>query len=178
MEHPHGGFQAFHGFFPKRETWYVPGDGNTPLTVTSKTDISRSIVELIKMSFKTPEKVPSRIRISGTNRTPREIIDIFNRAAKGKTYIKLVSLSDDEAKTFMNPTNMKPPPNFPKEFDPAPMYDVATRVFRMTASGGNLDFSRRNDNELVNPNESKWKWKTIEDYAEEVEGMPREDVYR
>lgn len=177
MEHPHGGFQAFHGFFPERETWYVPGDGNTPLTVTSKTDISRSMVELIKMYFETPDKVPSRVRISGTNRTPREIVEIFNRAAKGKTHVQLVLLSDEESKTFMNPENMKPPPNLPKEFDLAPIYDVATRVFRMSGSGGNLDFSQRNDNELVNPNQSKWKWKTIEDYAEEVDGMPREDVY-
>jgi hypothetical protein len=177
MEHPHGGFQAFHGFFPERETWYVPGNGDTPLTVTSKTDISRSIVELIKMSLKMPDTVPSRIRIAGTNCTPREIVEIFNRASKGKTYIKLVPLSDEEAQRFMTKDTMKPPPNLPKEFDLDYIYDVATRVFRMSGSGGNLDFSKRNDNELVNPGESKWKWKTIENYAEEVEGMPREDVY-
>ena len=47
----------------------------------------------------------------------------------------------------------------------------------MAGAGGNLDFSLRNDNELVKPGESKWKWKTIEEYAEEVEGMPQEDVY-
>jgi len=177
MEHPHGGFQAFHGFFPERQTWYVPGDGNTPLTITSKTDIARSIAELIKMSLDTPEKVPPRIRLAGTNRTPKEIVNIFNRAAQGKTHIKLVTLSDEESKTFMNKDNMKPPPNTPKNFDMNLIYDVATRVFRMAASGGNLDFSKRNDNELVNPGESKWKWKTIEEYAEQVDGMPREDVY-
>jgi hypothetical protein len=47
----------------------------------------------------------------------------------------------------------------------------------MAGTGGNLDFSEANDNELVNPGQSKWKWKTIETYADEVEGMPREDVY-
>src|SRR2546423_5345982 len=100
MEHPHGGFQAFHGFFPEREAWYVPGDGNDPLTVTSKTDIARSIVELIKMSQTSPEKVPSRVRLSGSNRTPREIVEIFNQAAKGRPQIKLIPLSDEEARTF------------------------------------------------------------------------------
>lgn len=177
MEHPHGGFQAFHGFFPERQAWYVPGDGNDPLTITSKIDISRSIVELIKMYFTTPERVPSRIRLAGTNRTPREIVEIFNKAANGKTHIKLIPLSDDEAKVFMNKDNMKPPPGLPKNFDMNFIYDVATRVFRMSAKGGNIDFSERNDNELVNPGESKWKWKTIEEYAKEVDGMPREDVY-
>ena len=42
----------------------------------------------------------------------------------------------------------------------------------MTGGTGNLDFSKRNDNELVNPGESKWKWKSIEDYAQEVDGLP------
>jgi len=177
MEHPHGGFQAFHGFFPERQAWYVPGDGNTPLTVTSKADIARSILELIQMGLENPNAVPPRIRIAGTNRTPREIVEIFNKAAKGKTRIKLITLSDDEAKVFMNKDNMKPPTRLPKDFDLSSIYDVATRVFRMAGSGGNLDFSKENDDELVNPSESKWKWKTIEEYAEEVEGMPREDVY-
>ena len=177
MEHPHGAFQAFHGFFAERQAWYVPGDGHTPLTVTSKADIGRSISELIQMALETPDAVPQRIRIAGTNRTPREIVDIFNAAAKGKTYIKLTTLSDDEAKVFMNKDNMKPPTRLPKDFDLSSIYDVATRVFRMAGSGGNLDFSQQNDNEMVNPGESKWKWKTIEAYAEEVEGMPREDVF-
>jgi hypothetical protein len=177
MEHPHGGFQAFHGFFPDREAWYVPGDGSTPIAITSKADIARSVVELIAMSFETPGRVPSRVRLAGTNRTPKDIVDIFNNAAKGKTHIKMIPLSDNEAKVFMNKDTMKPPPGLPKDFDLNLIYDVATRVFRMAGKGGNLDFSQRNDNELVNPGESKWKWKTIEMYAEEVEGMPQEDVY-
>lgn len=177
MEHPRGGFQAFHRFFPEREAWYVPGDGNMRLTVTSKPDISRSTVELVKVYFETLDKIPSRIRIAGTTRTPREIVDMFHRAINGKTHIKLILLSDEESKSFMNPQNMKAPPGLPKEYDLAPIYDVATRVFRMSASGANLDFNQKSDNELVNPNQSKWKRKTIEEYAEKVEGMPREDVY-
>ncbi len=29
---------------------------------------------------------------------------------------------------------------------------------------GKLDFSSDNDNELVNPKNSLWKWKTVEDH--------------
>jgi hypothetical protein len=177
MEHPHGGFQAFHGFFPERQAWYVPGDGNTPIAITSKVDIGKSIIELIRMSLSSPENVPAKIRLAGTCRTPREIVDIFNRASKGKTQIKLIPLSDEESRVFLNKDNLKPPPNLPEGLDLNLIYDVASRVFRMAGAGGNLDFSERNDNELVNPTESKWKWKTIEEYAEEVDGMPREDVY-
>ena len=176
MEHPHGGFQAFHGFFPERQAWYVPGDGNTPIAITSKTDIARSIVELIKMAMSSPEKVPAGIRLAGTSRTPKEIVDIFNRASKGKTHIKLVPLSDEESKAFMNKETMKPPPGLPAGFDLNLIYDVATRVFEWQALA-EFGFCKRNDNELVNAGQSKWKWKTIEEYAEEVNGLPREDVY-
>ena len=41
------------------------------------------MVELIKMYFETPDRVPSsRIRITGTTRTAPPIIAKFNRAAK------------------------------------------------------------------------------------------------
>jgi len=42
----------------------------------------------------------------------------------------------------------------------------------MSGGTGNLDFNDWNHNELLNPGESKWKWKTMEEYAEEVGGMP------
>ena len=33
---------------------------------------------------------------------------------------------------------------------------------------GRLDFSKDNLNELVNPGESLWKWKTVEDQIREL----------
>ncbi|MGG6497934.1 UNVERIFIED_CONTAM: hypothetical protein NY603_33920, partial [Bacteroidetes bacterium 56_B9] len=32
-----------------------------------------------------------------------------------------------------------------------------------------------NDNELVNPGQSLWKWKTVSEYAKEVNGRPWAD---
>lgn len=46
----------------------------------------------------------------------------------------------------------------------------------MSSGGVNLDFTK-NNNELINPGESKWKWKGIEEYAEEIDGMPIELEY-
>lgn len=37
---------------------------------------------------------------------------------------------------------------------------------------GKLDFTTDNDNELVNPDQKFWKWKTVEDYVREVGGRP------
>ena len=56
-------------------------------------------------------------------------------------------------------------------FDQKFMNAVATRVFTIRGGTGNLDFSEHNRNELVNPGESKWKWKTIEDYVGKTIGM-------
>jgi len=144
--------------------------------VTSKRDIAQALVELMVMALAHPDSVPNRIRLNGTSDSPRLIIQKFNKAAHGKTTIKLVPLTDEEASTFMNADTLRPPPGTPKDFDLNLIYSVATRVFRMAGKGENLDFSQRNDNDLVNPNESKWKWKTIDEYAEQVDGMPREEI--
>ena len=56
------------------------------------------------------------------------------------------------------------------------MNEIATRAFTMSSGGVNLDFTK-NNNELINPGESKWKWKGIEEYAEEIDGMPIELEY-
>lgn len=36
-----------------------------------------------------------------------------------------------------------------------------------------MDFSTKNDNELVNPGESFWKWKTVTDAVKENKGVFR-----
>jgi hypothetical protein len=61
------------------------------------------------------------------------LVDIFNSASMEKTYIKLISLFDDESKVFM-----KPPPGLPKEFDLSLNY--YTRVSSLSGSCGNSDF--------------------------------------
>jgi hypothetical protein len=172
MEHPQGGFMPPHGFMREEEIWYMPGTGDIPLTFTSKKDIALSIVEIIKIAMKDPSTLPEYIRLAGTNNTPKEIVEIFNKAAKGKTHLQLKLLDDEQADELMRNLKWDFPPDQPNDYDLDYMNEVASRVFRMSGGTGNLDFSTKNDNELVNPGESKWKWKTMEKYAEEVGGMP------
>src|SRR5271170_6781741 len=176
MEHPVGGFQKPHGFYPEEETWYMPGTDDVPVAYTSKTDIGLAVIELIKMALKDPNTVPAHVRIAGANKSPKEIVEIFNKAAKGKTNIKLKLLNDEQAKELFSRLVFEPPKGEEQSLDQEFMNEVATRVFTMSGGGGNLDFTK-NDNELVNPGESKWKWKTLEDYAEETDGMPIELEY-
>ena len=37
---------------------------------------------------------------------------------------------------------------------------------------GNLDHSTDNQNDVVNPKECHWKWKTVLDFAKETGGKP------
>ena len=119
-----------------------------------------------------PSRLPKHIRIAGTNNTPKEIVEIMNRAAKGKTHLELKLLSDEEADELMRNLKWELPPDRQSDYDFGYMNEVAARVFRMSGGTGNLDFSKENNNDLVNPGESRWKWKTMEEYAEEVGGMP------
>lgn len=161
-----------HGFMREQEIWYMPGTGDTPVTFTSKRDISLSIIEIIKMAQKDPSKLPPYFRIAGTNNNPKEIVDIFNKAANGKTHLKLKLLNDQEADDLMKNLKWDFPSDQPNSYDLDYMNEVASRVFKMSGGTGNLDFSNWNHNELINPGQLKWKWKTMEEYAEEVDGMP------
>jgi hypothetical protein len=172
MEHPASGFHFTHGFMADEGVWYHPGTGDVPLTFTSKADIARAIIELINIGLSDPSKLPAHVRIAGSSKTPREICEIFNRKA-GKEILRLHLLTDDEARALISNNTFVPANGQMDEYDQEYMNDVASRVFLMTGGTGNLDFSKRNDNELVNPGETKWKWKSIEDYAQEVDGLPK-----
>jgi hypothetical protein len=176
MEHPVGGFQKPHGFFAEEQVWYMPGTGKEPVAYTGKTDIALAVIELMKLALKDPNSVPPHVRIVSDNLPPPEIVEIFNKAANGKTHITLKLITDEQAKEMFSKLIFEPPKGEEHSFDQQFMNEIATRVFTMSGGGGNLDFTE-NDNELVNPGESKWKWKRIEDYAKEVDGMPIELEY-
>ena len=76
MEYPASGFHDTHGWMPDEGVWYHSGTRDVPLTITSKRYIALSIVELIKIAMEAPERLPEHVRISGTHRTPRKIVDI------------------------------------------------------------------------------------------------------
>lgn len=40
---------------------------------------------------------------------------------------------------------------------------------------GLTDFSTDNANKVINPGESQWKWKTVQEYVEETKGVAPEN---
>lgn len=47
-----------------------------------------------------------------------------------------------------------------------------TMICRFVMSSGQVDFTKDNHDELINPGQSLWTWKTIADYAKETKGRP------
>ncbi|KIO26433.1 hypothetical protein M407DRAFT_235092 [Tulasnella calospora MUT 4182] len=48
-------------------------------------------------------------------------------------------------------------------------------ALRYTMGYGLTDFSKENANEIINPGESIWKWKTVQEYVEETKGVAPEN---
>ncbi|KAI0690293.1 hypothetical protein C8T65DRAFT_745886 [Cerioporus squamosus] len=123
---------------------YTPlGSASNRIATTAEEDIARSIAQLAILSLDpaTASTVPTNLRIAGQNVNYEEIRDAVSRV-KGVPKGEIKSKSLEE---FVN--NLKAEPD--RE--------------RPRLHLGKMDFSRENANELVNPGESLWKWKTVED---------------
>ncbi len=44
-------------------------------------------------------------------------------------------------------------------------------LIRLVVASGKVDYGVLNDNELVNPSQSLWKWKTVKDHVKETDGL-------
>jgi hypothetical protein len=44
-------------------------------------------------------------------------------------------------------------------------------LIRLIVASGKVDYGVLNDNELVNPSQSLWTWKTVEDHVKETNGL-------
>ncbi|KAI0690292.1 hypothetical protein C8T65DRAFT_765677 [Cerioporus squamosus] len=128
---------------------YTPlGPGSTRLATTAEDDIARSVAQLAMLSLDpaTASTVPTHVRIAGQNVSYEEIRDTVSRV-KGVPKGEIESKSLEE---FVN--NLKANPN-----------DNLLDYIWVLIGQGKFDFSSENANELVNPGQSLWKWKTVED---------------
>ncbi|TFK84562.1 NAD(P)-binding protein [Polyporus arcularius HHB13444] len=128
---------------------YTPlGSASTRLATTAEDDIARAVAQLAILSLDpaTASRVPAHARIAGQNVSYEEIRDAVSRI-KGvpKGEIKNKNLEEFNS-------NLKANPN-----------DNLLDYIRVLVGQGKFDFSSENANELVNPGQSLWKWKTVED---------------
>jgi hypothetical protein len=140
------------GFETQKGEIRLFGKNDTVLTFTSLGDVGRAVAEIASMRV---EDVPEKVYLAGCVMTVQQIADLWD----GK--VKIVELSEEEkgkAEVAI------------REGRPYSDKDPALGIQLAMAEG--IDFSGKNDNELVNPGESRWKWKTVADYVKETDGKP------
>lgn len=134
----------------KKGVWEAIGSVNTRSAYTGLADVGKAIALLATMA---PSKIPDHVRIVGTNISFKEASAAMTAVSGTPIELKEVELGPYKAKTTEK-----------SEGDPAPF-------IRFVIGEGKLDFTQ-NENEIVNPSEKLWKWKTVEEYAKEVDGRP------
>ncbi|KAG8921180.1 hypothetical protein FRC01_000377 [Tulasnella sp. 417] len=127
---------------------------DTPVSFLSRDDIARSVARISVLAAADPASVPDHARISGSSISYRDLAQLVGRV-RGEE-IKVETMGEEEAKAAIKAGN----------------FWVALRY---TMGYGLTDFSKDNANEIINPGESLWKWKTVQEYVEETKGVAPED---
>jgi len=162
-----GALGPWFGFDTANLTYTAVGSPDEKFAVTSKADIGRALAELSLLAFspETASSVPNDVRIAGENVSYRQVRDIVQGVRnelgvepKGEIVLKSEPL--EPFKALVKEEQLKSPA-------PGPL-----RHIKILVAEGKLDFSAGNHDELVNPGQKVWKWKTVEEYVREVGGKP------
>lgn len=143
-------FGPWYGMNTNKELWEPIGSANAPVAFTALEDAGKAIASLARLP---PSEVPDHVRIVGDNISLKDASEAMTAVSGNKIELKEIELGPFKAKTTER-----------TEGDPA-------EFIRFVMGEGKLDFTQ-NENELVNPGEKLWKWKTVKDYAKEVDGKP------
>ncbi|KAK6532312.1 hypothetical protein TWF281_006502 [Arthrobotrys megalospora] len=148
MEHSIG---PWFGLNTKEGKYEFIGSGDTPVSFTSIADIGKAVASALANI--PVESFPEKLYFSGDAVSLRQITESMKAAGAGEIEVSKLDQVAYKAKTVSTPG-----------LNPA-------AYLRFLMAEGKID-NRRNDNELVNPGEKLWKWKTMKGYAEETRGRP------
>ena len=145
------------GLSVKNKRFEAAGSVDEKVSWTSIPDIGRGVAALSLLPL---DRVPNDVRISGDAQSIREIAQILDEVAADGQTISVENVDvEEKRKSAQEKEGGADPASF----------------ILLSMGTGKLDFSSTglgNDNELINPGERSWKWKTIHDYAEETKGRP------
>ncbi|KAH9890549.1 NAD-P-binding protein [Cubamyces lactineus] len=134
----------------EKNTYLCYGSSKQKLSVTAREDIGRAVARLaiLALAPDTASKVPDEVRIAGATTTYEEIRDTMARV-KG---VPKAEITVKDLTQLKDSIRQDPGKNF---FD----------YLNVVVGEGKADFSLANANDLVNPGETYWKWKTVEDHV-------------
>jgi len=146
------GFGAWLGFDTKNNVYTAVGTPDAVVSYNSLTDISHTVARIVLLSAapSTAALVPPHVRISGSGASVAQVQGLVEKKSGKKITVNVVPFEE-----------------WTKDLQTT---DVLKQI--LLANGlGALDYTKQNENELVNPGESLWKWKTVEQFVEEG-GIP------
>jgi len=145
------------GFNTKEGKYEAIGSADAPISFTSLADVGRAVSVICTLRL---DHVPVDMHLSGDVKTMNEIKEIMEKAGAGE--IKIEVKDQEQYKEILQHKESK---------DPARHLMLLMGASRINHTEDGLGTS----NDLVNPGERMWKWKTIEDYAKETKGKPWAD---
>lgn len=146
------------GFDTANARYECIGSKQAYASYTSLEDVGKVVAQLARMPV---DRVPPYVHIAGDTVNIVEIAKMMEDAGSSKIEIKEVDMKGYKTKTLEDKTS-----------DPS-------RCLRFLMGDRNLDHTMDglgNANQLVNPDESNWKWKKMSDYAKEKGGRPWADA--
>ncbi|CAI7568492.1 unnamed protein product [Penicillium glandicola] len=134
------------------------GSSRTPVSFTSLDDVGRTVASLATLST---EKIPDVVHVGGDSRSIVEIAGIMESAGAGRIDIDCLPYEKYKAETTAEAS-----------------WRPAAYLWFLMGDGGIAHTAAflGDDNDLVNPGQRLWKWKTVEDLAKETNGQPVKDV--
>ncbi|EED84085.1 predicted protein [Postia placenta Mad-698-R] len=146
------------GFDATNLTFAFAGSPDSKITVTSKVDIARATARLSLLALSQDTAVPFEgvIRVAGQHVSYRQIADAVERV-RGEFGI-------EPKKVTLKITDLGPYKATTREEEIRTGTPDLNKLIKILIGEGKVDYSRNNHNELVNPGEKLWKWKSVEDH--------------
>ncbi|KAJ5871497.1 uncharacterized protein N7529_003850 [Penicillium soppii] len=146
------------GLDTKNGKYTSVGSPRSPISFTSLQDVGKVVASLATFP---EEKLPEIVHLAGDTRSISEIASIMQAAGAGPIEVAEIPYGAYKAKTTAE-----------SSWDPA-------AYLRFLMGDGSINHSAAglgNDNDLVNPGQRLWRWKTLEDLARETKGRPWKDT--
>ncbi len=148
------------------------GSKDQKASYTSMDDVGRIITVLSTMSSDELANVPETVRFSGTSASMSEIAEMMTKAQQQRRgmqrEIRTTSVPLPEYKQNIIEKNRTDQLRLSATYD----------YLRFLIGDGSIDYRNKsagglgNDNELMNPRQTKFKWKTMQQFASETNGRP------
>lgn len=145
------------GFHTNKAEYEVVGSADSLVTYTALADVGKAVASVARLP---PENVPDSMHIAGDTISSRTLARIMEDAGSAK-----IKIQETDIQKFKEKANAS------KSADPS-------QFLRFLMGEGKINHTLSglgNDNDLINPSETVWKWKTMTDYAKETGGRPWAD---